>query len=148
MAILFVLFSYAVVFVVSMPSHSLSTMPLKCFHWNGLYAVHLDKWAFAKKWILDHFNWFVLVERGVGRTSVRYVTFECCSFNWQSTFYSHRPTDWHRESGVAHSGGHITVDFRSPNNRHVVIHHVYPTDNAYSKWHNEQEGSLVCIEIR
>ena len=73
--------SYAVVFVVSTPSHTLTTMPLKRFDWNDLYAAHLDKRAFAKKRILNHFNRFALADRGVGRASVRYVTFECRSFN-------------------------------------------------------------------
>ena len=46
---------------------------------------------------------------------------------------SRRPIGWHGESGAAHSGGHLTVDFRSPSNdsEHVVTHHVYLTDDAY-----------------
>ena len=45
---------------------------------------------------------------------------------------SRRPTGWHRESGAALSGGHITVEFRTWSG-HVVTHHLYPTDGAYKK---------------
>jgi hypothetical protein len=44
-----------------------------------------------------------------------------------------RPTGWHGESGAAETGGHITVDFCNGNGEHVVTHHVYRTDNAYTQ---------------
>jgi hypothetical protein len=44
---------------------------------------------------------------------------------------SRKPTGWHGESGAAPSGGHITVDFRSSSDKHIVVHHVYPTGDAY-----------------
>lgn len=42
-----------------------------------------------------------------------------------------RPTGWHGESGIALSGGHLTVDFLDSNNRHISTHHVYPSEAAY-----------------
>ena len=46
---------------------------------------------------------------------------------------SRRPIGWHGESGAARSGGHLTVDFRCSDNKHVVTHHVYRANRAYSK---------------
>jgi hypothetical protein len=41
-----------------------------------------------------------------------------------------RPTGWHGEGGAG-SDGHITVDFCSLSNEHIVTHHVYSSDDAY-----------------
>jgi hypothetical protein len=56
---------------------------------------------------------------------------------------SRRPTGWHDESGVACSGGHVTVKFWSSSGSLGrcgvlrrgcrVTHHIYPTDDAYAE---------------
>jgi hypothetical protein len=102
-------------------------MALPYITWNRLYAAQLRKRAFAKARILVHFVKMRLSERGVENASVRYVfrIFHCCAFN---TDQFCRPTGWHRESGTAGAGSHITVDFQRQDGKHIVMHHVYWMD--------------------
>lgn len=86
--------------------------------WNTLYASKssASKKAFAMKRIIAHYERKKLDKRGVEFASVR-------------------PTPWHGENGKASTGGHITVDFVTPETEtkpvRVRRHHVYPSDEAY-----------------
>jgi len=108
-----------------------TAMPLKSFYWNGLFARCLAKRAFVEKRIEAHVSRFALEKKDVSIASIRYVLSQICSFT-DNHILSYRPTGWHGESGAAHSGGHLTVDFRSKS-KHVVTHHVYPTNDAYRR---------------
>jgi hypothetical protein len=105
-------------------------MPLK-FLWNGLYARHPTKRAFAMSRIQAHVSRFNLERHNVAIANVRYVCIES-ALSLMILILSCRPTGWHGESGNAKSGGHITVDFRSRSS-HITTHHVYKKDDAYSK---------------
>jgi hypothetical protein len=105
-------------------------MPLEYFCWNGLYSKQPAERAFAMWRIHAHYDRFRLAQRGAWMASIRYVILNA-TLSLTKYILSCRPTGWHGESGAAHSGGHITVDFLSSSNQHVVTHHVYPSDDAY-----------------
>ncbi|KAN0127777.1 hypothetical protein V8E53_014390, partial [Lactarius tabidus] len=84
--------------------------------WRTLYQSkskqHEQK--FAEERIHAHYEIRKLANRGVEEAEVR-------------------DTPWHSESGLASTGGHLTVDFYAPTNGNtpVITHHVYKTDAAY-----------------
>lgn len=72
-----------------------------------------------------------LSRRGVNRADVRYEF--ALSVVAPSTITCFcRPTGWHGESGAAGAGGHLAVDFFQ-NDRFIITHHVYRTDDGYAK---------------
>src|SRR4030088_600113 len=102
--------------------------------WNGLYSRQPAKRAFARTRIIAHYGRFGLERRGVSVAVLRYVfILSNAALSLTSTILFCRPTGWHGESGAAHSGGHITIDFLSSDDKHIATHHVYPSDDAYQK---------------
>ena len=103
--------------------------------WNRLYAAKPRERRFAEERICSHFVRKRLASRGVEKADVRYnFTFSVATSIPTGLC---RPTGWHGESGAARTGGHIVVDFYRLNNQsdleHVTTHHVYRTDDAYSR---------------
>ncbi|KAN0135143.1 hypothetical protein V8E53_007034, partial [Lactarius tabidus] len=84
--------------------------------WRTLYQSkskqHEQK--FAEERIHVHYEIRKLANRGVEEAEVR-------------------DTPWHGKSGLASTGGHLTVDFYAPTNGNtpVIMHHVYKTDAVY-----------------
>ena len=91
---------------------------------------------FVQSRMISHHRRFGMARRGVFATNVRWVTFFLIRLVVYLTINSYRPTGFHGESGRAHSGGHITVQFRT-RNRHYTTHHVYLSDEGY-------EGRYGC----
>ena len=113
---------------------------LRLIHWNGLYSSHPDERVFVTT------VRYTLQPEGVGAARRRNGCHQVCIIlnavlSLTKSTLSRRPTGWHDESGAARSGGHITVDFRSFSGTHVVTHHVYPTNNAYSRRGRRNIGS-------
>ena len=110
--------------------------------WNKLYASKISKRVFAEARIQAHYIRMKLSRRGVIKAVVRYEfsIFLHCAFNAERFC---RPTGFHGESGGAKSGGHIVVDFRSKD-RHVVTHHIYPTDEAY-RWRGRSVWTICWL---
>jgi hypothetical protein len=111
-------------------------LPSEQITWNGLYAAKPRERHLAEERIRSHFIRKCLACRGVEKADVRYKAYNLHAAPSMPTG-SCRPTGWHGESGAARTGGHIVVDFYRSNNlndhEHITTHHVYRTDDAYSR---------------
>ncbi|KAH9022544.1 hypothetical protein EDB85DRAFT_1895180 [Lactarius pseudohatsudake] len=98
--------------------------------WNGLYNANKEERNAVEERVQAH-----LVRRKLWRRKVKFAFM--------------RPTGWHGESGVAESGGHITVDFCTRARVHVATHHVYCTEAAYGARPQVLRGTInITFEKR
>jgi hypothetical protein len=99
---------------------------------NNVYRSSPEKRAFVEFRVQRHLEIKGFLRRkNVAIAELRYVLTRL--FNASPSLTTCRDCGWHGESGLAESGGHVTVDFRTAAGRIVTTHHVYPTDEGYGK---------------
>jgi hypothetical protein len=105
-------------------------MPLEVIL-DGVYSSSPGEQKFVEFRVRRHYaRRGHLKKRDVAVAKLRYVPTHF--FNASPALTTCRSTGWHGESGIADSGGHVTVDFMTIGGIVVTTHHVYQSDGAYS----------------